>query len=71
LKGGDIIRCCIHIQTDEQSNQFLWKKVPIKPKKTEKPYPLSHEVGNRGGERVSELVRKAKSMETAKGIQKK
>ena len=47
MKGGDIIRRFIHIQIDEQSNQFLWKKVPIKPKTTEKPYLLSHEVGNR------------------------
>jgi hypothetical protein len=39
------------VYTDEQGNQFVWKKVPINPK-TGKPYPLSHEVGKRGGSRL-------------------
>jgi hypothetical protein len=51
------------IYTDKDGNQFVWKKVPINPK-TGKPYPLSHEVGKRGGKRVAELIRKGKSMET-------
>ena len=31
-----------------------------------KPYPLSHEVGKRGGSRFAELIRKEKSMEETK-----
>jgi hypothetical protein len=45
--------------------RFMWKKVPINPK-TGKPYPLSYEVGKRGGEKVAGLIRKGKSLEAEK-----
>jgi hypothetical protein len=44
----------VYIHRQAGQNQFVWKRVPIYPK-TGKPYPLSHEVGKRGGSRVAEL----------------